>query len=225
MGHISVGNIILEVNNIPVHSADDLMALVSLSDKSMNFLVKQIPERELKRYGIPNTPSLRKQMNEKAGQSLDARVLCHLRALFDYDPHMDQLIPCADAGLAFQRGDVLAVLNRDDPNWWQAVLVAFPDEPARLIPSQELEERRKAFVPPEANYTTKVGLCGTLVSRKKRRQLFASKKNAAYDKADLLLYEEVTLMRPFRRKMLVIVGSSGVGRRTLKSRILQVRKD
>ncbi len=29
-------------------------------------------------------------------------------------------------------------------------------------------------------------------------------------------------MRPFRRKMLVIVGSSGVGRRTLKTRLLQV---
>ncbi len=224
VGHIDVGNIILEINNIPVHSADDLQALVAIADKFCQFLVKRIPEKELKRYGIPNTPSLRKQINDKAGPGIEAKVLCHLRALFDYDPYADNLVPCADAGLPFQRGDVLAVLNRDDPNWWQAVQVGYPGDPAKLIPSQELEERRKAFVPPEADYTTKIGLCGTLVSRKKRKALFASKQNATYDKAELLLYEEVTLMRPFRRKMLVIVGSSGVGRRTLKTRLLQVNR-
>ena len=58
----------------------------------------------------------------------------------------------------------------------------------------------------------KIGLCGTLVSRKKRKQLFQSKENAAYDKAEMLLYEEVTLMKPFRRKTLVIIGTGGVGR-------------
>ncbi len=94
VGHISVGNIILEVNNIPVHSADDLQALVALSDKSMQFLVKRIPEKDLKRYGIPNTPSLRKQLNDKVGPgaALEARALCHLRALFDYDPALDNLV-------------------------------------------------------------------------------------------------------------------------------------
>lgn len=189
VGHITVGNIVLEVNNIPVHSADDLSALVALSDKSVQFLIKRIPEKDLKRYGIPATPSLRKQLNEKTPP--EARVLCHVRALFDYDPYQDNLVPCADAALAFSRGDVLAVVNQDDPNWWQAVPVAFPGEPARLVPSQELEERRQAFVPPEADYTTKVGLCGSLVSRKKRKQLFTSKQNASYDKAELLLYEEV----------------------------------
>ena len=48
----------------------------------------------------------------------------------------------------------------------------YPNEPAKLIPSRELEERRRAFVRPEADYTTKIGLCGTLVSRKKKKQLF-----------------------------------------------------
>ena len=40
----------------------------------------------------------------------------------------------------------------------------------------ELEEKRKAFVPPEADYTTKIGLCGSLVSRKKKKELFKSKQ-------------------------------------------------
>jgi hypothetical protein len=47
---------------------------------------------------------------------------------------------------------------------------------AKLIPSRELEEKRKAFVPPEADYTTKIGLCGSLVSRKKKKELFKSKQ-------------------------------------------------
>ena len=94
-----------------------------------------------------------------------------------------------------------------------------------MIPSLELEEKRKAFVPPEADYTTKIGLCGTMVSRKKRKKLFTSKQSADYDRAELLLYEEVTLMKAFRRKTLVLVGASGVGRRTLKTRLLQFDPD
>lgn len=33
-----------------------------------------------------------------------------------------------------------------------------------LIPSQELEERRKAFVPPEADFVHTISICGTKVS-------------------------------------------------------------
>ena len=32
-----------------------------------------------------------------------------------------------------------------------------------LIPSPDLEERRKAYVPPEADYVHKIGICGTRV--------------------------------------------------------------
>ena len=64
-----------------------------------------------------------------------------------------------------------------DPNWWQARLAEDPCiDTAKLIPSRELEEKRKAFVAPEADYTTKIGLCGTLVSRKKRKDFFKSKQ-------------------------------------------------
>ncbi len=216
---IKLGDIVLEVNKIPVNTPDDLMALVALADKSISFLVRRTPEKELRRYGIPRTPLIRKQVHDKLPP--EKRVLCHVRALFDYDPYADQLNPCPDAGLAFERGDILAVLNQDDANWWQATHAGFTAEPAKLIPSQELEEKRKAFVPPEADYTTKIGLCGSLVSRKKRKQFFTSKRNSEFDRAELLLYEEVTLMRPFRRKCIILVGSSGVGRRTLKRRMLE----
>lgn len=33
-----------------------------------------------------------------------------MRAQFDYDPLEDELIPCAQAGIAFKTGDILQVL-------------------------------------------------------------------------------------------------------------------
>jgi guanylate kinase len=151
-----------------------------------------------------------------------------MKALYDYDPYEDNLNPCPDAGLHFQYGDILAIVNQDDPNWWQARLAEDTNAaygPAKLIPSIELEEKRKAFVKPEADYAAKIGLCGTLVRRKKHKEIFKSKENHAFDKAELAMYEEVTLMKPFRRKTLVLIGASGVARRSLKQKILNADPD
>lgn len=92
--------------------------------------------------------------------------------------------------------------------------------PIGLIPSQELEERRKAFVPPEADFVHKIGICGTRISKRKTKIFYKSKSNCDFDKADMTLYEEVTRMPPFKRKTLVLVGVQGVGRRTLKNRLI-----
>ena len=223
-GVLDLGDIVLEVNNIPINSAEDLAALVTMTEKNIHFLVKKTPEGELKKYGIPNTPSLRRKIQQNA-TSPDQKILCYVKALFDYNPYEDNLIPCPEVGLHFQYGDILAIVNQDDPNWWQASLAEEAFDSAKLIPSRELEEKRKAFVKPEADYTTKIGLCGTLVSRKKRKGLFKSKQNHEFDRAELTLYEEVTLMKPFRRKTLVLIGASGAARRSLKHRILQAFPD
>lgn len=50
-----------------------------------------------------------------------------------------------------------------DPNWWQAKHIG-QNEVTGLIPSQELEERRKAFVPPEADFVHTISICGTKVT-------------------------------------------------------------
>lgn len=42
-----------------------------------------------------------------------------VKAHFDYDPVTDNLIPCKEAGLKFVAGDLLQIVNQDDPNWWQ----------------------------------------------------------------------------------------------------------
>lgn len=146
---------------------------------------------------------------------------CYMRALFDYDPSEDTLLPCREIGLPFQKGDVLQIVDQADPNWWQARRVEGEGlGPPGLIPSLELEERRKAFVPPEADFVHKISICGTKISKKKKRKMYQSKSNGEFDSAELLLYEEVARMPPFRRKTLALVGARGVGRRTLKNRLI-----
>lgn len=36
---------------------------------------------------------------------------CYVRALFDYDPNEDTLLPCKEIGLKFNKGDILQVSN------------------------------------------------------------------------------------------------------------------
>lgn len=63
-----------------------------------------------------------------------------MRAQFDYDPKKDSLIPCKEAGLKFQTGDVIQIINKDDSNWWQGRVEGSGTEAAGLIPSPELQE-------------------------------------------------------------------------------------
>lgn len=142
-----------------------------------------------------------------------------MRALYEYIPEEDTLLPCKEIGLPFERGDILQIVDQRDPNWWQAKKVGV-DGRTGLIPSLELEERRKAFVAPEADYVHKISICGARISKKKKKISYQSKSNCDFDKAELLLYEEVTRMPPFKRKTLVLIGTQGVGRRTLKNRLI-----
>lgn len=88
-----------------------------------------------------------------------------VRAQFDYDPLDDELIPCAQAGIAFRVGDILQVrrrnlisllrdvnyskfffrqiISKDDHHWWQARHDTAGGS-AGLIPSPELQEWRIA---------------------------------------------------------------------------------
>lgn len=71
---------------------------------------------------------------------------CHcpqlfVQALFDYDPNEDPTVPCKEAAVAFKRGDILQVVNREDDTWWQACSLRSSDTHAGLIPSQRLHER------------------------------------------------------------------------------------
>ncbi|NWS90247.1 MPP2 protein, partial [Toxostoma redivivum] len=99
---------------------------------------------------------------------------------------------------------------------------------AGLVPSQLLEEKRKAFVkrdgevaPTSAQPFALAGaLCGSLSGKRKKRMMYLTTKNAEFDRHELLIYEEVARMPPFRRKTLVLIGAQGVGRRSLKNKLI-----
>ncbi|XP_067167978.1 MAGUK p55 subfamily member 2 isoform X6 [Apteryx mantelli] len=153
-------------------------------------------------------------IRKTAGEHL-VFVKCH----FDYDPGADSLIPCKEAGLKFAAGDLLQIVNQDDPNWWQACHVEGGS--AGLVPSQLLEEKRKAFVKRDLEVAPTAGaLCGSLSGKRKKRMMYLTTKNAEFDRHELLIYEEVARMPPFRRKTLVLIGAQGVGRRSLKNKLL-----
>ncbi|KAL4834785.1 hypothetical protein H8958_009678 [Nasalis larvatus] len=195
-GLLHVGDIIKDVNGQPVGS--DPRALQELlRNASGSVILKILPS-----YQEPHLPR-------------QVFVKCH----FDYDPARDSLIPCKEAGLRFSAGDLLQIVNQDDANWWQACHVEGGS--AGLIPSQLLEEKRKAFVKRDLELTPNSGtLCGSLSGKKKKRMMYLTTKNAEFDRHELLIYEEVARMPPFRRKTLVLIGAQGVGRRSLKNKLI-----
>ncbi|CAL1599152.1 unnamed protein product [Knipowitschia caucasica] len=144
----------------------------------------------------------------------EAFVKCH----FDYDPSHDNLIPCKEAGLSFTSGDILQIFNQEDLNWWQACHIEGGS--AGLIPSQLLEEKRKAFVKRDLELVTSGPLCAGMGGKKKKKMMYLTTKNAEFDRHELRIYEEVAKVPPFRRKVLVLIGAQGVGRRSLKNKLL-----
>lgn len=195
-GLLHVGDIILEVNGQEISSPEQLQDQLKRSTESVTFKISPSS-----RDTFPATP-------------------CYMRALYNYDPSADKLLPCKEVGVEFKQGDILEVLNQEDPNWWQARRIDSVSTRAGLIPSQELEERRRAFVRPEFDYATKTSICGTKITKKKKKEMYHLQANHEFDKAELALYEEVCRAPPFERKTLFLVGAQGVGRSTLKNRIV-----
>ncbi|XP_035389317.1 MAGUK p55 subfamily member 2b isoform X2 [Electrophorus electricus] len=189
-GLLHVGDVIKEVNGTAVGSEPKVLQDM-LKDASGSVVLKILPS-----YQEPHTPR-------------QAFVKCH----FDYDPMHDNLIPCKEAGLGFSSGDILQIFNQEDPNWWQACRLEGGS--AGLIPSQLLEEKRKAFVKRDLELTA-TGMGG----KRKKKMMYLTTKNAEFDRHELRIYEEVAKVPPFRRKTLVLIGAQGVGRRSLKNKLL-----
>ncbi|XP_042149901.1 peripheral plasma membrane protein CASK isoform X3 [Ixodes scapularis] len=143
----------------------------------------------------------------------------YVRAQFDYNPLDDDLIPCAQAGIAFQIGDILQVISKDDHNWWQAKKET-ADGTAGLIPSPELQEWRSACIAMEHSKNDQVN-CSIFGRKKKHfKDKYLAKHNSMFDQLDVVTYEEVVKLPSFHRKTLVLLGAHGVGRRHIKNTLI-----
>ncbi|KPU79787.1 uncharacterized protein Dana_GF16967, isoform F [Drosophila ananassae] len=175
-----------------------------------------------------------------------APVLIFVRAQFDYNPLDDELIPCAQAGISFQVGDILQIISKDDHHWWQARLDTVGGS-AGLIPSPELQEWRIACQTvdktkqeqgePGAGCSGHADGCDgsavncSIFGRKKKqcRDKYLAKHNAIFDTLDVVTYEEVVKVPVgdpnFQRKTLVLLGAHGVGRRHIKNTLISKYPD
>ncbi|XP_010374235.1 MAGUK p55 subfamily member 6 isoform X2 [Rhinopithecus roxellana] len=207
-GLLHVGDIIKEVNGHEVgNNPKELQEL--LKNISGSVTLKILPS-----YRDTITPQQSCiNMERHPAHIHQVFVKCH----FDYNPYNDNLIPCKEAGLKFSKGEILQIVNREDPNWWQASHVKEGGS-AGLIPSQFLEEKRKAFV--RRDWDNSGPFCGTISSKKKKKMMYLTTRNAEFDRHEIQIYEEVAKMPPFQRKTLVLIGAQGVGRRSLKNRFI-----
>jgi MAGUK p55 subfamily member 2/6 len=127
-GLLHEGDIIKEINGEVVTTPEDLQEKLRLAKGSIT--LKVVPSY----YDVPISSVI------------------YMKALFNYDPNKDKLIPAKAAGLAFEEGDILQIISQEDVHWWQAKQVKAPYAKG-LIPSLYLEERRKAFVPHENDFS------------------------------------------------------------------------
>ncbi|UYV75253.1 hypothetical protein LAZ67_12003104 [Cordylochernes scorpioides] len=118
-GLIYVGDEVREVNGVPVKgkSRPDVLQVLQVRDGPIVLTLVPFTHRN---------------------------DVTHMRAHFTTDPAKDPEIPCGDVGLAFSRGDVLVVVNREDRLWWLAYKEGEPPAKTGLIPSPGLQQRRIA---------------------------------------------------------------------------------
>uniref|UniRef100_A0A8C0IAC0 Membrane palmitoylated protein 1 n=1 Tax=Bubo bubo TaxID=30461 RepID=A0A8C0IAC0_BUBBB len=167
-GSLHVGDEIIEINGQSVsnHSVDQLQKMLKETKGMVSIKV------------IPNQ------------QSRLPALQMFMRAQFDYDPKKDNLIPCKEAGLKFQTGDVIQIINKDDSNWWQGRVEGSCTESVPGFGQKAL--------------TTCSHFSSTPV----------------FDQLDVVSYEEVVRLPAFKRKTLVLIGASGVGRSHIKNALL-----
>ncbi|XP_026644776.1 MAGUK p55 subfamily member 6 isoform X3 [Microtus ochrogaster] len=165
-GLLHVGDIIKEVNGHEVGN----------NPKGLQELLKNISGS----VTLKILPSYRDTITPQQSYASMERHPAHVRQVFvkchfDYNPFNDNLIPCKEAGLTFSKGEILQIVNREDPNWWQASHVKEGGS-AGLIPSQFLEEKRKAFV--RRDWDNSGPFCGTISNKKKKKMMYLTTRNA-----------------------------------------------
>ncbi|XP_074963064.1 55 kDa erythrocyte membrane protein [Phalacrocorax aristotelis] len=195
-GSLHVGDEIIEINGQSVsnHSVDQLQKMLKETKGMVSIKV------------IPNQ------------QSRLPALQMFMRAQFDYDPKKDNLIPCKEAGLKFKTGDVIQIINKDDSNWWQGRVEGSCTESAGLIPSPELQEWRVASITQSSQ--SESPSCSPFGKKKKCKDKYLAKHSSIFDQLDVVSYEEVVRLPAFKRKTLVLIGASGVGRSHIKNALL-----
>uniref|UniRef100_A0A8C2BP15 Membrane palmitoylated protein 4 n=1 Tax=Cyprinus carpio TaxID=7962 RepID=A0A8C2BP15_CYPCA len=169
-------------------------------------------------------------------------MLLYVRAMVDYNPHVDPSIPCADAGMAFRKGDILEIVDQSDTLWWQAVKLPSISACAGLIPSTSLLKRSQKELWWSQPYHphTCVKTCDKFTAgfrrslrlcRQRRGQAFGTSQfctlrcPASCYSSLANPYEEVVRYQhhpEHPHRLIALLGPSGVGVNELRRRLIEI---
>ncbi|XP_022240973.1 LOW QUALITY PROTEIN: MAGUK p55 subfamily member 5-A-like [Limulus polyphemus] len=213
-GLLHEGDEILEVNSIEMRgkSVNEVCDILATMNGTLTFVV------------VPSHYESQKLSSKDS--------VMHVKAHFDYDPDDDLYIPCRELGISFQKGDILHILNQDDPNWWQAFREGEEDQSlAGLVPSKSFQQQREAMkqtIVGETNNREKSKKGKFLCARKhykkeKKKALYNANLSDECDLEQILTYEEVALYYPRanHKRPVVLVGPPNIGRHELRQRLME----
>nr|KAF6353679.1 membrane palmitoylated protein 4 [Pipistrellus kuhlii] len=223
-GLLYAGDKLVEVNGVAVEGLDPEQVIHILAMSRGTIMFKVVP------------------VSDPPGNS---QKMVYVRAMTEYWPQEDPTIPCTEAGLPFQKGDILQVVDQTDALWWQARKISDPGTCAGLIPSSHLLTRkRREFWWPQpyqphthlksptykeefVGYGQKFFIAGFRRSMRlcRRKSLLPALGPGRGPRAP---YEEV--VRHQRRpsdthRLIVLVGPSGVGVNELRRQLIEVNPD
>ncbi|KAM5280169.1 MAGUK p55 subfamily member 4 [Ctenodactylus gundi] len=121
-GLLYAGDKLVEVNGVSIEGLDPEQVIHILAMSRGTIMFKVIPASD---------------------PPVNTQKMVHVRAMTDYWPQEDTSIPCMDAGLPFQKGDILQIVDQNDPLWWQARKTSDLATCAGLIPSSHLLKRKQ----------------------------------------------------------------------------------
>ncbi|KAM7105691.1 MAGUK p55 subfamily member 4 isoform 2-T5 [Molossus nigricans] len=121
-GLLYAGDKLVEVNGVSVEGLDPEQVIHILAMSRGTIMFKVVPVSD---------PPVR------------SPKMVYVRAMTEYWPQEDPSIPCVDAGLPFQKGDILQIVDQNDALWWQARKISDLRSCAGLIPSNHLLKRKQ----------------------------------------------------------------------------------
>ncbi|XP_037009354.2 MAGUK p55 subfamily member 4 isoform X2 [Artibeus jamaicensis] len=121
-GLLYAGDKLVEVNGISVEGLDPEQVIHILAMSRGTIMFKVVP--------VSDPP-------------VNSQKMVYVRAMTEYRPQEDPTIPCMEAGLPFQKGDILQIVDQNDALWWQARKISALSTCAGLIPSNHLLKRKQ----------------------------------------------------------------------------------
>uniref|UniRef100_A0A8C8XPD5 MAGUK p55 subfamily member 4 n=1 Tax=Panthera leo TaxID=9689 RepID=A0A8C8XPD5_PANLE len=227
-GLLYAGDKLVEVNGVSVEGLDPEQVIHILAMSRGTIMFKVVPV---------------------SAPPVNSQKMVYVRAMTEYWPQEDPTIPCMDAGLPFQKGDVLQIVDQNDALWWQARKISDLGTCAGLIPSNHLLKRKQREFWWSQPYQPHTHLKSTIYKeefvgcdqkffiagfrrsmRLCRRKSHLRQQHARVCSASGCLsasgapYEEVVRYqrRPSdKHRLIVLVGPSGVGVNELRRQLIE----